>query len=59
MVVEGEITSGELTSFVLYTVSIAAALGGLTSVWGQFMNAVGASERIFKLLDRVEKIKLE
>ena len=39
--------------------SIAAALGGLTSVWGQFMNAVGASERIFKLLDRVEKIKLE
>ncbi len=59
MVVEGKMTSGQLTSFILYTVNIAGALGGLTSVWGQFMNAVGASERIFKLMDRNEKIKLD
>lgn len=59
MVVEDKMTAGELTTFILYTVTIAGALGGLTSVWGQFMNAVGASDRIFKLMDRVPTINLD
>ncbi len=58
MVIAGNISSGKLTSFLLYTVQIAGALATLSGVWGAFMNAVGASDRIFRLLDRKPAINL-
>ncbi|XP_041349743.1 ABC transporter B family member 25-like [Gigantopelta aegis] len=46
------ITSGVLTAFLLYTLQVAVAFGMLSSVYGDFMQAVGASLRIFNLMDR-------
>jgi ATP-binding cassette subfamily B protein len=43
---------GDLTSFMLYTLFLAFALGGLSGLYGDFNRAVGASTRVFELLDR-------
>lgn len=32
---------GTLTSFILYTLTVATALGGLSSLYGDFMKAIG------------------
>ncbi len=51
MVLNGELTAGALVSFLLYTVTIAAAIGALTSVYASFQEAAGAATRVFELLD--------
>ncbi len=52
MVIEGQLTVGDLTSFVLYTLTVAFSLGTLGSLWADLMRAVGAADRVFMLLDR-------
>lgn len=42
---------GDLTSFMIYTFAVAVAIGTLGTVWQDFMRAVGASERVFELID--------
>ncbi len=51
LVIEGELTVGTLTSFLLYVITVAFSVGMLGSLWTDFMSAVGASERIFDLLE--------
>jgi ATP-binding cassette subfamily B protein len=51
LVLAGEMTVGELTAFLLYTLTVAMSLGALSSLWGDLMKAVGASQRVFQLLD--------
>ena len=51
LVIAGEMSLGTLTSFLLYTVVIAGCLGGLSDLFGSLMNALGASSRVFALLD--------
>ncbi|KAK3084195.1 hypothetical protein FSP39_009850 [Pinctada imbricata] len=46
------ITPGVLTSFLLYTLQVAMAFALMSALYGDFMKAVGASVRIFDLLDR-------
>jgi len=52
LVIEGAISEGVLTSFLLYAIQIGAALGGLAGLFGAIMSAMGANDRVFKLLDR-------
>lgn len=52
LLVDGTMSIGELTQFVLYTFFVAFSLGALASVWEDFMKAVGASDRVFQLMDR-------
>ena len=52
MVTDGVMSVGDLTSFVLYTLTVAFSLGALGGLWADFMRAAGAAERIFTLLDR-------
>eukprot|EP01048_Picozoa_sp_COSAG05_P028444 COSAG05_NODE_8830_length_668_cov_0.926186_2_plen_103_part_00 len=52
LVVEGHLSIGQLTSFLLYVVMVAANLGMLSGLWPAFMTAVGASTKVFYLLDR-------
>lgn len=52
LVLRGHMSAGSLLSFLLYTIFIAFALGGLSSLYGTLMSAAGASERMFELLDR-------
>ncbi len=48
----GEIQFGEVISFVLYTSFIGASIGGLAELYAQIQKAVGATERIFEILDQ-------
>jgi ABC-type multidrug transport system fused ATPase/permease subunit len=41
---------------MLYTLQVSIAFGTLSSLYGDFMKAVGASVRIFELLDRVPEV---
>ena len=51
LVAQGVMTVGDLTAFLLYTLSVAVSLGTLSSLYGDFMRAFGASERVFELID--------
>jgi ABC transporter fused permease/ATP-binding protein len=52
MVRDGRLSTGELTSFLIYTLIVAFAMGGLADLWADFMRASGSAERVFELLDR-------
>jgi ATP-binding cassette, subfamily B, bacterial len=49
-VLDGHITAGRLSQFVLYAVFAAAGLGQLAEVWGELSQAAGAAERLFEIL---------
>ena len=50
-VLEGSLTPGELVQFLLYTITIAAAIGALASFFSSYQEAVGAAERVFEILE--------
>ena len=50
LVLSGDITGGQLVSFLLYAVMVAAAITSLASLWGGYQEAQGAAERVFELL---------
>ena len=52
LVMENHLSIGQLTSFMLFVVMVAANLGMLSGVWPAFMTALGASEKVFYLIDR-------
>lgn len=52
LVLNGDLSSGTLTSFVLYTISVAGSIGGMAAIFADLMKAVGANARVFELLDR-------
>jgi subfamily B ATP-binding cassette protein MsbA len=56
LVLTGELTPGEMVSFLLYTVSIAAAIGALASFFTAYQEAVGAAERVFGLIEQPSAI---
>jgi len=58
LVFDGRLTVGQLTSFLIYTLTVAMSLGALADVWGDFMRAAGAAERVFELIDREPTIPL-
>ncbi len=49
-VIVGRITAGELLSFLLYSVVVAASVGALSEVYGDLQRAAGAAERLADLL---------
>ena len=51
MVITGSITPGGLIAFLVYTWAVAQGISGLSDVYGQFNEAIGATRRIFELLD--------
>jgi len=50
-VLESRLTAGALVSFLFYALTVAAAVGSLASLFGNFQEAVGAATRVFELLD--------
>jgi ABC-type multidrug transport system fused ATPase/permease subunit len=59
LVHDGKITTGVLAAFLMYTLQVAMAFAFLTSIYGDFMQALGASQRIFEILDSVPEINLK
>ena len=50
-VLEGRLTSGELISFLIYGLTVAGSLGALVGVYSSFQEAMGATKRVFEILD--------
>jgi ABC-type multidrug transport system fused ATPase/permease subunit len=60
LMLENKITFGEVISFVIYTSFIGASIGGIAELYAQIQKAIGATERIFEILDQTpEKIDLK
>lgn len=57
LVRSGQMTGGDLTAFLLYTFTVAVSLGALSSLYTDYMRAIGASERVFQLIDRVPQLE--
>ena len=54
----GEITVGELFTFILYSSYVGASSGGIAELYAQMQKAIGATERVFELLEETpEDIK--
>ncbi|MFT5254505.1 MAG: ABC-type multidrug transport system fused ATPase/permease subunit [Flavobacteriales bacterium] len=47
----GEISVGELFTFILYSSYVGASSGGIAELYAQMQKAIGATERVFELLD--------
>jgi len=47
----GELSIGELISFILYTVFMGASIGGIAAQYAQVQKAIGATENLMDLLD--------
>jgi len=48
---QGEITTGDLFSFVLYSVFVGASFGGIADLYSNIQKAIGATENVFNLFD--------
>jgi len=55
-VLSGTMTAGQLVSFLLYTLTVAGAIGTFTGLYSQLQEALGASRRIFELLGEPTEI---
>ncbi|MBF8964182.1 ATP-binding cassette domain-containing protein [Pontibacter sp. FD36] len=55
LVQNGDLTIGELISFIIYTVFIGASVGGLGELYGKIQSALGATERIQEILAEPEE----
>ncbi len=51
MVIEGTISASNLMSFLLYTLIVAGAVGALAELFGGLQSTIGATGRIFEILD--------
>jgi ATP-binding cassette subfamily B protein len=49
-VLDGSMSAGLLSQFVLYAVMVASSIGALSEVWGDVQRAAGATERLMELL---------
>ncbi|REJ86181.1 MAG: ABC transporter ATP-binding protein [Acidobacteria bacterium] len=56
LMIEGRLSAGELTSFLLYTFSIAVSVSQLGSLYAGYRELRGASARVFELLDEVSAV---
>lgn len=56
-VIEGQLTTGELSSFVFYAIMVAASLGALSEVASDLQRAAGAADGIVELLQTASLIQ--
>ena len=56
LVFAGTLTGGDLVTFLLYTFTVAGAIGTFTGLYSQIQEALGASSRIFDLLDETSDL---
>lgn len=57
MVMSGQMSLGELTTFTMYTGYAGSAAFGLTSFYSELMKGAGAASRLFEMMDREPSIK--
>ncbi len=55
-VIQGNLSPGSLVAYLVYTMMVAAPIASLAGLYTQFQSALGATERIFQLLDTAPDI---
>ncbi len=55
LLAQGEINSGQLFSFVIYSVFVGGTIGGLATVFANIQKFIGATEALFELFDEEEE----
>jgi ATP-binding cassette, subfamily B, bacterial MsbA len=50
-VLNGTLTAGQLTMFLILTLTIAGSIGSFSGLWTSLQEALGATKRIFEILD--------
>ena len=56
LVIDGQLTAGDLGTYVIFCLQIGVALSRCVSLYSSIMKALGAGERSFKLIDRCSNI---
>lgn len=59
MVQEGNMEPGNLLSFVMYTAVLGGAIAGLGNLYATILGTLGATERIFEILERDTELELK
>merc|ERR1712003_290694 len=57
MVRNGDLTSGELVSFLLYLQSLSDAFASIGYIFSSLTQAVGAADKVFELMNRKPKLR--
>ncbi len=55
-VIQGRLTPGGLVAYIIYTMLVAGPIAAFSGLYGQFQSALGATQRIFQLLDTQPEI---
>lgn len=55
-VIRGQMTAGDLVAYLIYTMMVAAPIATLAGLYARFQGALGATERLFGLLDEAPDI---
>ena len=55
-VIDGRLTGGELISFIIYGTTVAGSLSALVGLYSSFQEALGATKRVFEILDEQPSI---
>ena len=50
-VIDGRLSPGALVSFLIYGLTVAGSFAGVVSVYSQVQEAIGATKRVFEMLD--------
>ncbi|GAB3932622.1 ABC transporter ATP-binding protein [Larkinella terrae] len=58
LMLAGELTFAQLVTFVIYTMYIGGAVGGLGDLYAQIQRTIGASERILDILEEPSEVDL-
>ena len=56
-VLDGRLSAGELIAFLIYGLTVAGSFAGLISLYSQFQEALGATRRVFQILDAKPQIQ--
>jgi subfamily B ATP-binding cassette protein MsbA len=57
LVIEGALTLGSLTAFLLYGITIGTSLSSIAGIYGQFQEGAGAVARVFEIIDERPTIR--
>ena len=56
-VLDGRLSAGELIAFLIYGLTVAANFAGVVSLYSQVQEALGATKRVFEILDTEPDIR--
>ena len=56
-VLDGRLSAGELIAFLIYGLTVAANFAGVISMYSQVQEALGATKRVFEILDTQPDIR--